>query len=267
MKKILIGVGVLGVIIIGAVAVLFSNLNGIIKDTVETIGKDATQATVSLDDVDISISSGSGSLSGLSIGNPSGFKTPSAFELGGISVKIDTDSLGGDVITIKEIVIANPMVTYELAGTDSNIDAIKKNVDAYASKFTSSGASSSDDSGGGTKLVIENLYIRGGKVGVSAGFLDGKTLETDLPDIHLKDIGKESNGASPAEVAKQVIDSMTKGVGSAVGSLGLDKMMKSATEEATKAVKSLTEGAGGLTKGATDGLESVGGKLKGLLNN
>ncbi len=252
MKKILIGVGVLIVVIIGAVAVLFSNLNGIIKDTVETIGGEATQATVSLDDVDISVSSGSGSLSGLSIGNPSGFKTPNAFVLGGISVKIDTASIGSDVIVIKEIVIAGPQVTYELDGTNSNIDAIKNNVDSYAKKMGASGgdSSSSDDSGeGGTKLVIENLYIRGGKVGVSAGFLAGKTLATDLPDIHLKDIGKDSEGASPAEVVKQVIDSMTKGVGSAIGSLGLDKMMDGVTEDATKAVKSITDGAGGAIKG------------------
>jgi hypothetical protein len=264
MKKILIGIGVIAVLVIGGAYYVFSNLGGIIQEVVEKVGSEATQASVSLGNVDIDITSGSGSLSALKVGNPSGFKTPSAFELGGISLKIDTASIGGDVITIKEIVIADPQITYELAGTDSNVDAIKKNVDAYAKKMgAGGGGSSTSDSGGGeTKLVIENLYIRGGKVSVSAGFLDGKALGTDLPDIHLTDIGKDSGGASPAEVAKDIIDSMTKGVGSAVGSLDLDGMMKGATEEATKAVESVTKGVGDAAGGAAD---SVGGAIKGLL--
>ncbi len=275
MKKIMVGAIGLVAVVIAVAVFLFSNLNGIIQDGVEKIGSEATQATVTLDKVDISITSGSGVLSGLIVGNPSGFKTPSAFELGGIAIQIDTDSIGGDVIIIKEIVITAPKITYELTGTASNIDAIQKNVDAYAEKFSSSdnsGGSPNTNSGGGeTKLVIENLYIRDGSVGVSAGFLAGKKLETSLPDIHLKDIGKASDGASPAEIAQKIIAAMTSGTGSAVGSLGLDKMMDGALQDASKAVETLTQGAGdvtgSITKDATKALEGVGSSLKGLLGN
>ncbi len=266
-KGILIGGGAIGAVIVAAVVVfvfVLSNLDSLVKQAVERVGSDATQARVTLNKVEISLKSGSGALAGLKVGNPKGFQTPSAFELGRISVKLDTGKISGDMVVIKEIVIDKPQVTYELAGSASNVDAIKRNVDAYAKQFSSGGA----DKGGakkgdeGPKLIIDDLYIRGGQVGVSAGFLKGKTLSTPLPDVHLKDIGKKDKGASPAEVAQKVIDSMTKGAGSAVGALGLDKMMESATKAAGEATKMLQEGASSAAGTAKEGVEGVGNALE-----
>ena len=112
-----IGLGVtatLIVVIAGASIFLLSNLDGLIKEAVERVGSEATQAKVSLNEVSISIKSGSGSLRGLKVANPKGFKTPSAFELGGISITLDIASIGQDPIVIKEITITKPQVTYEL---------------------------------------------------------------------------------------------------------------------------------------------------------
>ena len=256
--------------IIGIFVFLLSNLDSLVKEAVEKIGSEATQAKVTLSSVEISLKSGSGALKGLKVGNPKGFNTPSAFELGGISVKLDTGSIGQDPIVIKEIVISKPQVTYELAGTNSNIDAIQKNVDAYAKKF-SSGGEAKKDSGEGPKIVIENLYIRDGQISVSAAFLKGKALSTPLPNVHLKDIGKEEKGASPAEIAKKIIGSMTKGAGSAIGALNLDKMMEGATKAAGEAAKAVTEGASKAVEGVSEtvgkGVEDAGKSLKKLFGN
>ncbi len=261
-KGLIIGGGVVGAIVVVAVVVVvfvLSNLDTLIKEAVEKYGSEATQAKVALNKVELSLKSGSGALNGLTVGNPKGFQTPSAFELGGISVKLDTGSVGKDPIVIKEIAIDGPKVTYELAGTSSNIDAIKKNVDAYKQKMGAGGGGGGGGKGGeGPKLVIENLYIRGGQINVSAGFLKGKSLSTPLPDIHLKDIGKEKKGASPAEVATQVIDSMTSGVGKAISGLGLDKMMDQATKAAGEAAKAASEAAGSAAEGAKGAVEGVG---------
>lgn len=261
-KGLLIGGGVVGAGIIIVVVVfvfVLSNLDALVKEAVEKVGSEATQARVSLDKVDISLKSGSGALNGLKVGNPKGFQTPSAFELGHISVAFDTAKTGTEVVVIKEIVIDKPKVTYELAGTASNVDAIKINVDAYAKQFSSGGAKKS---GEGPKLIIDNLYIKGGQVGVSAAFLKGKSLSTPLPDVHLKDIGKKEKGADPAEVARKVIDSMTQGATSAVGALGLDKMMSDAAKAAGEAAKALQQGAGDAAKAAKDRAEGVGKALE-----
>lgn len=263
-RGLVIGGGAVGLVVVAivlAVTFLLSNLDGLVKEAVEKFGSEATRAEVSLNDVEISLTSGAGSLSGLKVGNPAGFKTPSAFEMGGISIKLNTDSIGQNPIVIKEIVITGPQVTYELAGTSSNIDAIQKNVDAYSKQFQSNGGAKKSE-GGDTKLIIENIYIRGGKIGVSAGFLKGKTLDASLPDIHLKDVGKKEKGADPSQVIQKIIGSMTKGIGSAVGSLGLEDLAKGAGEALSGAAKSVTEGASGATEKLQEGTGAVGGAVQ-----
>jgi len=89
MKKILyIGGALLAVIAIG-LYFLFSSLNSIVKAAVEKVGSDATQAQVRLKEVDIQIASGKGVIRGLMVGNPAGFKTEMAFNLGEISLQVD----------------------------------------------------------------------------------------------------------------------------------------------------------------------------------
>lgn len=272
MKKLLIGVGVAVVIVIGAVAFLVGNLDDLIKEAVEEVGSEATGAEVSLADVEISLTDGAGALSGLRVGNPAGFKTDYAFDLGGISLTIDPNTVTSDPVVIKEIVIDGPKLIYELAGTNSNIDAIQQNVDAFAKGLGAGGSSSSSSSESeGPKLVIEDLYVRGGEVSVSAGFLDGQALGTGLPDIHLEDIGKDDGGASPAEVASEVISSITSGITGAVSGLNLEGMMedvsgaaKAAADEATKAAE---DAAGEASKAVEDATQGIGDSINNLLGN
>lgn len=279
MKKVLIGFGVVLVLIIGGVVFLYSNLGDVIKEAIQRFGSEATQATVVLDNVDLDVTNGKTALSGFVVGNPAGFKTDSAFELGNIAVQVDITSLDSDTILINSVTIDSPKVTYELGSSGSNVDAIKKNVDAYAKQFSSGGESSStQDSGPQKKIIIERLTITNGSVNVSAPFLDGKSLGTSLPTITLTDIGKDSGGANPADVIKRVIDEMTKGVGGAISGLNLDDMAKQATAKAQEAlgaattgaadaVKSATEGTGAAGEAASGAADDAGKALKGLLGN
>lgn len=272
MKKVLIGLGAVVIIVVGVVIFVFANLGDIIKQAVETVGSDATKAKVTLNSVDLDVTQGSGAMKGLIVGNPSGFKTPSAFELGSIAMHIDTGSIDKNPIVIKSIAINGPIVTYEKTSGGSNVDAIKANVDAYAKQFGAGGDGAKKDEGGGKKLVIEKLTITGGKVKLSAGgILGDKVLDASLPDITLTDIGKDSGGASPADVAKSVIDKLTAGIMSInpealIGNAA--KMLEGATKAATDAAKKATEGAGkameGVTGGAGDAVKGAGDAVKGL---
>ena len=273
MKKIVIALGAVIIVIVGVGIYLFMFAGDIIKTAVESIGSDATQAEVTLNKVDLDLFQGTGAMKGLIVGNPKGFKTPSAFELGEISLQIDKETVGQNPVVIKSIAITGPVVTYEKGDGMSNVDAIKANVDAYAKKFASSGGEAKKEETGGEeqKLVIERLTITGGKVKLNAGVLGDKTLDATLPDITLTDIGKDSGGSSPAAVAKAVIDKLTAGVMSInpeklIGNAA--KMMEGAVKGATDAVKGATEGAGDAAKGVSEGagkaLEGAGDKIKGL---
>jgi hypothetical protein len=120
-------------------------------------------------------------------------------------------------------------------------------------------------SGDETKLVIENLYIRGGKLNVSAGFLQGKTLGASLPDIHLKNIGKKQGGASPGEIVEKVINAIRQQTTKAIIPLGLDKLARAAEAGVKGAAELIEKGAKGALGSVEEGVKSAGDALKGLL--
>ncbi len=267
-KGLLIGGGVVVVIIVAVVIFVISSLDSLIKTAVEEFGSKVTKTQVTLNEVEIS-TSGKGTLRGFTMGNPAGFKTPSAAKLGEISIDLDVASATSDTVIIHEIVLAGPEITYEIGSGGSNFDAIQKNVKEFTgggSKGGSGGAQkeAAAEEEGGKKLIIENLYIRGGKISVSAGFLAGKSMTVPLPDIHLKDIGKDKGGATPGEVIEKIMAQVSKSAGSAVSSLNLGKAMDAAKEGVAGAKKMLESGAGGATETLEKAGEGIGGALKGI---
>jgi hypothetical protein len=269
MKKILIGLAVIVVIVLGGLFYLWSNLGSLIKTAVEEAGSRVTQVKVTLKEADTgNLTSGAMALRGLVVGNPSGFKTDSAFQLGEISVKVDPSTVTSDTIVVKEVVIGAPQVTYEFGSGGSNIGTIQKNVEKLTGGGGSSSGGSSSDSSGGKKVVIENLYVRDGKVEVSADFLQGKKTGTSLPTIHLKDIGKSKGGASPAEVAEQVIAAISKSATSAVGKLDVgaikDALGKELGAKMGDVQKTLEQSTGGATDALKKGTGDAEKTLKGL---
>ena len=256
------GGGVLTLAVAAAVAVtvLLSNIGPLIKAAVETYGREALQAKVTLADADVSLKSGQGQLKGLVVGNPKGFATEAALKLGEVKVVLDTARTTKDVIVLKEIVIAAPQVTYELASGGSNFDALQKNAQAYAQKIGASGAKKDEKKGEGPKLIIDNLYVRDGRVGVSHAVLKGKQIDAPLPNIHLKDIGKEKKGATPEEVGERLMASLSQGARNAAGSVNIDKLIG----DAGGAVKGAAEGASKALEGAAgtagDAMKKLFGK-------
>ncbi|MDH5748180.1 MAG: AsmA family protein [Rhodospirillales bacterium] len=258
-RGMLIGGGVIGVVIIVVIAggiFLYSSLDSLIQQAVEKYGSEVTQAKVKLNKVELDIVSGQGALRGLTIGNPQGFKTPSAFQLDAVSISLNTATVTSDPVIIKEIVIDKPDVTYEVGPQGNNFDALKNNINAYVEKLGLQKKEKSE-SEEGPKLIIENLYVRGGNVNVSASILEGKTLSSPMPDLHLKDIGKDKGGASPGEVAEKVLSAITNSATKAVGSLGIGSTLDSLKNK-LGGVGAITESVGGtVSKGA----DSVGGAV------
>lgn len=263
-----VALAILMVALVAASYFLFSSLGSLIVASVESFGSDATQAEVELKDAEVSVTSGEGALSGLRVGNPKGFATDSAFWLSKISLKLDVATIGSDPVVVKEIVILAPEVTYELGEGGSNIDALQRNVDSYVKQLSGGGGSQSSTEtagdSGGPKLVIENLYVRDGKVKVSAAALGGEALDAALPAIHLKDIGKKSGGATPDQVIAKIFSSLNGGVGAAVAPLGLDKLTGAAKAGAETAKDAAKQGAEGALK---EGAEGAGKQIKKLFGD
>lgn len=235
LKKILIGVAALVVVLVVAVGgglyYLYSNLDAIVKTAIESYGGDATQTKVSVKDVKLSLTSGEGSMSGLLVGNPKGFSTPESLSLGSVSMKVDTSGITvfppsvKFPVIVKEVVINAPAITYERGASTGNLETIQQNVTKYAGMDQSKPAAKPASGGKeDPKFIIENLYVRDGKIAISHSALQGKTLSSGLPTIHLKDIGKDKGGASPAEIADKVIGAITQQA-ARIASVDLDKAL------------------------------------------
>ena len=110
------------------------------------------------------------------------------------------------------------------------------------------------------------LRITGGKISVSATILKGRKTTVPLPEIRLTDIGKKENGATPGEVAKKVMGSVTQASQKAVASLNLGDMTISVGSKAKAIQESLGQGTVGTTDTIKKGAEDVGKALKGLFD-
>lgn len=263
MKKVMIGVVVLLVVVGGVGVYVFLNAGSIIKQVVEKVGGDSTQTKVVLTGVDLSIQTGEASLNGFAMGNPKGFKSEKAMAFDRIKVKIDPATVTNDVILVKEVVIEKPEITYEFLDQGSNFDTIKKNVDAYAQRMGAGGNASSEsaEAKGSKKVIIENFYMRDGKI---VGSVLGQSLNLPLPDIHIRDIGKATNGAVAADVAKSILNAINRNVAKAVADLGLDALKDKAKGAMGDAQKMIESGGGDAKKMMEDSTKGVGDALKGV---
>ena len=234
---------------------VYSRLGSLIVAAVGKYGSEITQAKVRLNEAEVSVTSGHGALRGLSVGNPKGFKTPSAFDLGEISLTFDIGTIRSDPVIIKEIVVSAPQVTYELGPDGSNMDAIKRNVDAYTKAGQATEGTAKKKTNGGPRFVIENLYVRNGKVDIGSSLSD-KTMSAPLPDIHLTDIGKQKNGATPGEVTDKIIDALGKSVNTTVASVNTSMVLGEAKKEYAAARGEIEQKG----KAAAGGLKKLFGK-------
>lgn len=257
LKKIAIGLAVLVVVVVIGLVYLWNNLDNIIRVAVEKYGTAATQTAVILDGVRLSVTSGEGTLSGLSVDNPKGFNgNVKAFYLGSIKVAVDASSIQGTgPIIIKEIDIEKPQVNYEVtAAGDTNLSAIQQNAQSYADsmsgKTTTKPAApvSNAENKASRKIIINDLVVRDGQIGISTQLIKDKNFSAPLPEIHLTNIGKSSGGVTAAQVADQLLSSITTSVGKVatgvvannlVGVKDLNTLKGTASDATTNAQKSV----------------------------
>lgn len=220
---------------------LYRSLDSVVASAIRSYGPEITGVPLSLDSVHIDASAGTAEIKGLVLGNPTGFKTAQAAQLGAIKVRLDVASLTSDVVRIQEVLIDAPVVTYEYASGTNNLEQIQRNVSQYLTAHGGNTDNSAQEKKApGKKLIIDNLVIRGAKAEVSASALNGKTMTVPLADVHLKDIGKKAGGATPAQVAEQVVGALSYGATKATaGIAGVAGSIKSGAAAAGNAIKGL----------------------------
>lgn len=267
--KVLIALGVAGVLLAAAVFYLLSNLDRFVAGAIEKYGSDATGTPVKVSSVRIQLKEGKGSISNLSVGNPGGFSTPKSLSLGNIAIALDTGSITGDPVVIDKIMVSAPRITYEINQSGSaNINEIKKNVDAFTRKTAAAvgGKGSAGKGAGkeGKKILIRSLVVEGGEVAVQVAGLEGKPLSASLPRMELKNVGGKG-GSTPSEIAGQVLKPLLNQIAVAASRAGVEQYLGKGVGEVEKALEEKARekmGASGgeAAKGAEEAVKKLLGK-------
>ena len=242
-KKVILGVLALVLLVaVGGLIYLNTNLNAIVKSAIEKYGSQITQTDVTVDNVDISLSTGEGRVSGFHLGNPKSFVSARALDVGSVDIKIDKNTvMGSGPLVIDSIMVDSPRVTYEInAAGNANLKELQNNIG-------SASAGKTDQSKPSRNVIINNLVIERGEVTVTHALLKEQDIKTDLPRIHLTNIGKDGKGVTPQEVAKIVLGAVVREAAQSGQSKVARELVKQKIGDgATKAEESIKKAVGGL---------------------
>ena len=251
MKKMALGAVLVLVVTFGfGIYYVLSGLDGMVKTAIETYGSQATQTAVQVGSVQIVLKDGSGAIRGLTVGNPQGSTAPQAFSLGEITTQIDLKSLSEEVTVIEHITVRAPEIFFELNESGkNNLGELKQNLSSSASE-TSASSSASKSSDAESKIIIRKLLFTDGNIQARVVPLD-KNYELKLPKIEMNNLGGK-NGATPAQIADQVLKVLTDRALAEVKKKGLDQYKMQLEGEANKQLEAEKE--------------KLNDKLKGVLN-
>ncbi|MBW8780940.1 MAG: hypothetical protein JF599_03500 [Verrucomicrobia bacterium] len=246
MKKFLIIVGVVvGIAAVGLVVLTFL-LGSIVTKGVNTFGPKITGTKVTLDHAVISPLSGSGTLSGLFVGNPEGWKSDKAFYLGKVHVSVAPLSILGDHIVVKEVLIDGPEFVYETKIVSSNIKELLNNIEkATGGAGEKPAETPAAKAGKPIKFEVKSFRLQNAKITLGVG---ATAITLPMPPLTLTDLGTKEGGITPDQLAAKVMTNVLGNIVSAVarsaGKLG-SAAGATATDAASGAVKSIKNLFGG----------------------
>jgi len=246
MKKIVLRLLIAFVVVVVLIVVCMGLfLDSVVKRGIETVGPMLAKVEIKLDAVSLSLLSGSGKVKGLVVGNPEGYKTPSAIQVSQASLALQPGSVFSDKVIIKSVSVEAPEVTFETDLKGNNLSKLLANVEAATGG--GGGTATAPKTKAGKKLQVDDFLIRDGRLHVSVTTLGGKSATVPLPEIHLTDLGKGPDGITSAELAQIVVRAIEKEAVQA-SSAAVAGLAKDAEKTATGAADKISQGLGGLLK-------------------
>lgn len=244
-----IGGIVLGlVVIVGAVLFVgLSNLNSLVKTSIESVGSELTGTAVTLGEVDVKITEGYGALHRLVVANPEGYNSAYAFSMDNIVLDIDPRSITESVIVIKNITIDGASIIAELTSlSENNLQTILNNLKSNNS--SSSASSEPADSSAEVRFMVEQFNFTNAKAQVISSQFGNHELS--MPAIKLQNIGDKATGLTPGQLTQALIKPIIASAKAQVSGILKDKAR-------ARLVEKLSEKLSDKDKAAVDKLKSL----------
>ncbi len=235
------------VFIVLAGAVLF--MENIVKGVVSKYGSEIIGTEVALQGFSLNPFKGTASINGFTVANPKNYQSPYLFNLGGVSVKINTKSIFSNTIIIDDITVSKPIITYEMISLNqNNIKQIQENITqnqaTAAPKEKKEIDTDKKSSAPAKKVIIRKITIAEGEVQALTSLQNNDSkISVKLPAIVLTDIGADKNekGVSIASSISRVISKILNVASKTVIENNLGDLKKVAKENLNNAVDSVKD--------------------------
>ncbi len=173
------------------------------KSTIETFGSDLLKTSVTVEDADLSLTSGSLVLRNIKVANSGNFNSPNALTIEEILLDLKPLSLLSDEIQIQEIHISAPIITVETSMSGTNYGRLRDAFYREDKKKPSDKKEKRSDK----HVTIDHLLIDKAQLYFTAGYSDQKPGDATvtLPVIELTDLGKGTSKETFKNILNTVI--------------------------------------------------------------
>ncbi|HEX7035939.1 MAG TPA: hypothetical protein VF210_09200 [Pseudomonadales bacterium] len=245
-------IGLLALLIIAIGIFLVTGSGALLEKAIERYGTQYLGAPVEVAEAEVSIADQTAAVRGLVIQNPPGFDGPPAFRLGNVAMTLNMDQTSSEVIALHEVVVDGADVAALVKGRKSNLQALMDHLNEQLGPAEEEPADESE-----VKLIIDRFDFTNAKASVESDVLGQAAV--NIPDVHLTDIGRDSNGATIAEVLKQVLDPVVRSVTRALVERGvnLEGVRERLEGERDRLEQNLRERAGDALPGGLDRLRDT----------
>ncbi|MCF6807916.1 hypothetical protein L3V79_06105 [Thiotrichales bacterium 19S9-12] len=240
---------ILGIIII-AFIVLWLSINYVTAYLIEEVGSSTLGTEVTVSGVNISALKGEASISELKVANVEGYQFPNIVTLNNISAKIDTSTIKSDTVVVDYIIIDKPHLYYEInAKNKSNLNVLQDNVEKNTNSTetskkedekvadTSSDVTKTKEEKEATKVVIKELIIRDTEVDAKVAALGDKTIQVNISEIKMKNLGQATSGETTRQIINQVLKVVVTEVVKSVANKGVKDSIGESLNKAANSLK------------------------------
>jgi hypothetical protein len=260
MKRVFVAAALLALVAAGVLLLVLSRADAIVEDAIERYGSQATDTPVRVDDVDLDLASGRGTVRGLTVANPEGFAARPAISFDEITLGLDLRSVRSDPVTIDLVRVGAPVVEVQVrADGRTNVDVLRRNLEASA-RAGEPGPPPAEPGDvaaeelGETRLRIRELEFTPGRARVDARELGREQpFEVELSPLTLREVGGD-RGDTPEEIARTVAGALLTRTARAVAASQLKHELEKRGGELGRA---LGEALGEGLEGAGDALDQL----------
>lgn len=250
------------ILIVAVLTVVF--LSHVIKSSFNTAAPAFLGVSAHVEKVHARLFQGRLVLEGLVIGNPEGFNTPHMIQMSKMAFEVEPRSLFTDRIRIREVTVEGFHLTLEQGLLHNNLLTLVNNLSGgeKAEKPAAKPDAETEkakDAKKDVRVEIDTVDITDTRLNVAMTAMAGKSVPVPLPPIHLKDIGKDKEGASIMDAIMAVLNGILQAATGAVSGAG--DLISGAFGMGADAVKAIGSSVGGaitnLSASAVDAASSV----------